>query len=194
MNRLLQLTDTPQEGTPFSKNLSDYKGVFLGGQSRTSFDGLSNPVHWLFEYNPITGVLTVEREDGSIGKEEVFTGKKGLESVSVVFDRQMQIVVTYVQHDVCYIWYYDSLEDTYKELALPGRYVRATLTTHYTLHAPFSEVVIGYVRDEKLLCIRLQRDRYSKEYIVKEFENRIKLISLSYTDKNRFQYEVMEAM
>lgn len=191
---LLSLTKEPDEGAPYSKNLSAYKGVFLGGETLTSFDGLKNPVNWVYEYNNVEGSLHVQREDGKSERVEVFTGRKALDSISVVFDRQMQIVVTYYKGEKCFIWYWDALEDKYIEYELDGQYIKATLSSHYTLHAPFSEVVVGYVADNTRLCIRLQRDRYRREYEVHKFDNKIKLFSISYTDKNRFQYEVLEAL
>lgn len=194
MNRLLELTKEPDEGAPFSKNLSPLKGVFLGGQSPESFDGLKDPVNWVYTYNPLIGKLTLEREDGQSQVITIFEEKRGLDSISVVWDRQMQLVLTYVIGATCYIYYWDALENGYVEKALEGDYVKATLISHYTLHSSFSQVVVGYVKDNKTLCIRLQQDRYSREYIVKTFENKIKLYSISYTDKNRFQYEVLEAV
>ena len=192
--RLFDLSSEPDEGQAFSKNISAFKGVFLGGQTIESFEGLVNPVNWLYEYNPVTGILTVKREDGKSNTVVIFENKLGLQTISVVFDRQMQIVVTYIKGSKCYIYYWDALEDKYIETELEGKYVKATLSTHYTLHTAFSEVVVGYVKNDKVLCIRLQRDRYKVEYIIKTFKNKIKLASISYTDKNRFQYEVMESM
>lgn len=189
---LTTLTKEPDEGTPYTKNLSAFKGVFLGGKDRHMADGLKDPVNWLYEYNPGSGVLTIEKEDGSTSPETVLTDIKELENISVVFDRQMQLVVTYVRQGVCYIWSYDPVHQEYRETELEGRHVKATLSSHYRLHAPFSEVVIGYVKDDKTLCIRLQRDRYTREYVVQEFDTKITLHSISYTDKNRFQYEILE--
>lgn len=194
MNRLLDLTKEPDEGAPFSKNLSPLKGVFLGGHSSKSFDGLKDPVNWVYEYNPLIGKLTLQREDGKSEIITIFEDKKGLDFISVVWDRQMQLVLTYVIGSTSYIYYWDALEDKYVEKDMEGTYIKATLISHYTLHSSFSQVVVGYVKNDKELCIRLQQDRYSREYLVKKFENKIKLYSISYTNKNRFQYEVMEAV
>ena len=194
MNRLLQLTEEPDEGTPFSKNLSVHKGVFLGGQSINSFDGLKDPVHWVYEYNPLTGKLQIQREDGRSEVTTIFESKMGLDSISVVFDRQMQLVLTYIIGAKSFIYFWSALDEKYVEQELEGEYIKATLVSHNPLHADFSQVVVGYVKNQKELCIRLQQDRYSKEYLVKKFEHKIKLYSISYTDKNRFQYELMEAM
>lgn len=194
MNRLLDLTEEPDEGTPFSKNLSPLKGVFLGGQSSKSFDGLKDPVHWVYTYEPLLGKLSLQREDKNSEIITVFEDKKGLDYISVVWDRQMQLVVSYVIGSSSYVYYWDALEDKYVEKVIEGDYIKATLVSHYTLHSSFSQVVLGYVKNQKDLCIRLQQDRYSKEYLVKSFENKIKLINISYTNKNRFQYEVMEAV
>lgn len=193
---LTTLSSQLMEGVPYSSNLSFYTGYVYGGPSIGTSDNFKVLYKWEYEYHRPTGTLKVWREDKPDEKIVVFDDKPDLYEISFCFNKTMDFIVSYVRVDGSYLRTYDPIQSRYYELYLEKAITpRVALSSVHSTHAPYSEGVVGYIRsDTHELCIRLERDRYLKERVVKKFERRAKLVNISYSDNNRFQYELLEAL
>lgn len=189
-------SSTIQEGGIYSANLSSFSGEVVGGISATQLDGFLNLTDWFYEYVPKTGTLTVKRKDGIGDTLTVIDGVMGLTEISFTFDKRMNYVVTYKRADtgIFYVYFLDTLTAQYVEIPIEGATsVRAALESLHPDHYLETNVVLIYVRKEKQLFYRKQSDRFQRAHLIKDFDGKAKIISAGYTDKNRFQYEVLEA-
>lgn len=190
------LSKEPVAGTQFTSNISQFKGSVFGGNIFGVFNNFREITNWFYEYTPETGTLTVWKEEDPSDSHIVFSGIRGITELCFTFDKTMLYVASYIRSKKPYIWYWDSLEGEYRERDLPAstENPKVALNSLSPLHTEESDVILGYVRDSRYLCIRRQQDRYGKEFIVKEFPKKVKLYSIGFNDKNRFQYEVLESL
>lgn len=190
-----KLSTTPVEGIAYKSNLSSFKGSVYGGETFGVFDGFVNITNWFYEYEQSSGNLNIWKEAAPNVKYNIFTNVFGITELSFTFDKQMLNVVSYTRDNACSLYFFDSSENAYVTIAIPAaKNPKVALNSIHFSHIKDSNVVLGYVKDRKTLCIRLQSDRYQKEYIVKKFETTIKLYNIGYADTNRFQYEILESM
>lgn len=182
-------------GLAYKSNLTAFKGSVFGGQEYGVFDGFVTLANWLYEYEQGTGNLYVWKEIGSSERYTILNGNTGISELSFTFDKQMLPVVSYIKASKSFIYYFDSLENIFITKEIPNaKEPKVALNSVHFSHIRDSNVVLGYIKDEKTLCIRLQEDRYTIEYVVKVFPSKVKLYNIGYADTNRFQYEVLESM
>ena len=192
---ITQLSSTPVEGVAYKSNLSAYKGSVFGGTEYGKFNGFVSLDNWMYSYTPTNGTLQVWKENDEDVRYEIFTSIFGISEISFTFDKQMLPVATYMQKGICKVYFFDSSLNKYTIIDIPEAVTpKVALNSIRTFHIQDSNVVLGYVKGENTLCVRLQQDRYSKEIIVRVFSNKIKLFNIGYADTNRFQYEVLEAV
>lgn len=190
-----KLSSTPVEGIAYKSNLSSFKGSVYGGETFGTFDGFINIKNWFYEYEQSTGDLNIWKETEPDIKYNIFKGNFGITELSFTFDKQMLNVVSYIRDTSCFLYFFDSSENSYVTINIPSaKHPKVALNSIHFSHIKDSNVVLGYVSDRKNLCVRLQSDRYQKEYLVKQFETTIKLYNIGYADTNRFQYEILESM
>lgn len=183
------------EGVAYKSNLSSFKGSVYGGEEYGVFNGFKKLINWFYEYDTYTGRLQIWKEVDPDNKYDIFERVYNITELSMTYDKQMLPVVSYMIDSKCYLYYFDSLENDFTVLEIPNaKFPKVALNSVHFSHIGDSNVVLGYVRDKVNLCVRLQIDRYTKEYIVKTFETNIKLFNIGYADTNRFQYEVLESM
>ena len=191
---ITQLSSTPVEGVAYKSNLSAYKGSVFGGTEYGKFNGFVSLDNWMYSYTPNNGTLQVWKENDEDVRYEIFTSIFGISEISFTFDKQMLPVASYMQNKLCYIYFFDSSLNSYNTLNIPNAISpKVALSSIHFSHVQDSEVILGYVTENKKLCIRLQKDRYSIEYPIKIFDKKIKLYNIGYSNKNRFQYEVLES-
>lgn len=190
---LTTLSSVPVEGIAYKSNLSSFRGSVYGGPTYGVFDNFSTLINWMYEYNPVLGMITVWKEADPGKLYTVGTNLFNVKEISFTFDKQMLPVYTYIKDNKCYVYFFDSSSNDFVNLEIPEAITpKIALSSVHRSHSAKTQVVLGYVRDQRFLCVRLQQDRYSKEYVVKEFDNKIKLFNIGYTSANRFQYEILE--
>ena len=195
MLKINKLSGEPVEGIAYKSNLSSFKGSVYGGETFGVFDGFVNITNWFYEYDTYTGTLKVWKESLPETKYTVFERLYNITELSFTFDKQMLSVVSYMLDSKCYVYFFDSSENAYATLEIPfAKFPKVALNSIHFSHIKDSNVVLGYVKNKKFLYVRLQEDRYTVEYLVKEFKTTIKLYNIGYADTNRFQYEVLESM
>lgn len=195
MLKISKLSSEPVEGISYKSNLSSFKGSVYGGDAFGVFDGFINIINWFYEYDTSSGTLRVWKESAPETTYTVFSSLYNLTELSFTFDKQMLAVVSYMLDSKCYVYFFDSSENAYTTLQIPfAKFPKVALNSIHFSHIKDSNVVLGYVKNKKFLYVRLQEDRYSIEYLVKEFRTTIKLYNIGYADTNRFQYEVLESM
>lgn len=189
-----KLSSEPIEGVAFKSNLSTFKGSVYGGETFGIFDGFINITNWFYEYSPLIGELVVWKEIDIEDRYVVFTNIFDIKELSFTFDKQMLSVVSYIKQDKCFVYFFDSSLNEYTTLEIPeAKTPKVALNSIHFSHTQDSNVILAYVSKEKKLCIRYQRDRYSKEYVVLNSEKKIKLFNIGYANTNRFQYELLES-
>ena len=190
-----KLSSTPVEGIAYKSNLSVYKGSVYGGETYGLFNGFEKIANWIYTYTLTTGELLVWKEQDPYTKYKIFSGVFDISEISFTFDKQMLPVATYMQKGVCKVYFFDSSLNKFTIIDIPEAVTpKVALNSIRTFHIQDSNVVLGYVKGENTLCVRLQKDRYSKEIIVRVFPNKIKLFNIGYANTNRFQYELLEAV
>lgn len=183
------------EGIAYKSNLSSFKGSVYGGENFGVFDGFVNIANWLYEYDPAKGELLVWKETDESVKHVIFTELYNITELSFTFDKQMLNVVSYVKSGIAYVYFFDSSLNAYNTISFLDVFTpKVALNSINFSHIQDSNVVLGYVKGTSTLCVRLQQDRYTKEYIVKKFDNKIKLFNIGYASTNRFQYEILESV
>lgn len=190
-----KLSSEPVEGIAYKSNLSSFKGSVYGGQEFGVFDGFINITNWFYEYNLSTGDLNIWKEALPDVKYNIFEGIFNITELSFTFDKTMLSVVSYMKGGDCFLYFFDSSVNAYVTKEIPlAKFPKVALNSIHFSHIQDSNVVLGYVKDRRSLCVRLQSDRYSIEYLVKRFDTTVKLYNIGYADTNRFQYEVLESM
>lgn len=190
---LTKLSSQPIEGISYKSNLSNYRGSVYGGRTYGVFEGFHNLTNWLYEYKPTENTLKVWKEADPSEIHTVSRDLSNISELSFTFDKQMLPVYTYVRDKETFIYFFDSSITDYTHLKIPEAATpKVALSSVHFSHAGDSQVVLGYVRDNRNLCVRLQSERYAQEHVVKEFDNDIKLYNIGFTTANRFQYDVLE--
>ena len=142
-----------------------YGGVAIGDTSEPL-----NKYIWDGEYDKDTGSFSFWRRDlGKNTKTTVFEGKKDILSIDFCFDQNMRAFISYEQNYQSYYWHFNAENSTYDEVKLENatRFPRCCLYTAQPYSIPDSDVIIAYIRNNKLL-FRVQRERFLKEYLIKE--------------------------
>ena len=87
--------------------------------------------------------------------------------IDVTFDQNMNICVAYVSNNISKLYWYDAQQSKQVTTIYPVniKRPRVSLDDKRAFNISSSDIIFGYQRDEHL-CYRLQRDRYSKEYII----------------------------
>lgn len=192
---ITQISSELVEGVPYSYSLSNHRGYAVGGPNLDHDSFFTERHRWMYEYEKFSGTLRTWREDQPDIKLEVFRDILHISELSFCFNIRMEYFVVYIIDDTTYYYTYDILTNTYmtrtigKLIATP----RASISSIHIDNKLQAQVVIGYTK-ENSLYVRLEKDRYGVEYKVKDFDNKVKLVSLSYTDCHRFQYDVLEAL
>lgn len=91
----------------------------------------------------------------------------GITSISLAFDQNMRANIAYVQLGVSKLWWYDT--------AIPGHTITTlatgtgnpviSLDDHRSFANAYNDIILSYIRDGNFY-MRLQRDRYTIEYLL----------------------------
>jgi len=136
------------------------------------------------------GAIRVQPLDLSQPALLITTGAVGSTYISLAFDRNMRVTVAWRKVNTVYLYWYDSLIEAYRTSEFSG--IRTPRLTHDDKRqraGSSSDVLFFYLRDTHL-CMRMQRDRYTIEYVLGTVELTHSLYRVGMTNKQRIQIEV----
>lgn len=88
--------------------------------------------------------------------------------LKLTFDVNMTPYVAYVASGVSWLYYYDTVSNTYHHLELVGAGKPCVaIDEPRPMFAANADVILSYVKDDKLV-VRYQRDRFLQEYILQD--------------------------
>lgn len=136
------------------------------------------------------------------GQDIVVTGQTTLESVivftaigivtevSLAFDQLMHIFITFVEDDIAQFYWYNPISEANEFFILPANTIspRCTLDDHRYTQVPASDIIIAYTTNNNL-CFRMQRDRYTIEYLLTTGITRLKRIGMGTNNRLQFMFE-----
>jgi hypothetical protein len=139
--------------------------------------------YWVVNYE--AGIISVRPIDGPV----VFTlPQSGVTSVSLAFDNNMGLVITYTKSDGAYLYYFNSQTTEYTIRFFPGvTSSRVCVDDARDFYLSSSDVLFVYTLNNRL-CYRKQRDRYDVEFFVDNVTKN--LIRVGQNVVNRLQFEL----
>lgn len=193
---ITKFSSQPMEGVPYTSNLSNYTGYVYGGPTVGTADNFKELHKWDYKYDRTTSTLKIWREDEPENEIVVFDDKPDIYELAFCFNKTMDFVVTYVIREGCYLWSYNPISKSYVDILLEDCTTpKVALSSVHPYHATDSEIVLGYMKPStNELCVKLERSRFQTEIVVHKFPKKTKLVNISFSDNNRFQYEVLEAL
>lgn len=130
--------------------------------------------------------ICVKRED--LDEIHVITSKENITQLDITFDQTMRPFLCYVKDGLPYYYHFDKDDSSYSEVALDPTvtFPRCALDMPYDI--PNSDIYIGYNRDGNL-CYRIQRERFTKEYVLATIPHRSMVWRIGRTKDGRFGYQ-----
>ena len=96
--------------------------------------------------------------------------------LDLTFDQNMQFCLTYVSNNISYIYWFDTAQDGYVTDMYEGiRNPRVSLDDKRRFNVSDSDIIFAYMKDNNL-CYRQQRERFTKEYVLKSYQDKFKRI------------------
>jgi hypothetical protein len=134
---------------------------------------LSNPslgiagYTWSCQYTALTGSITLINETTAVSST-ILNGIFNLATLSFAFDANMRPAIGYTLLDgTSYLYYYDSLTESYSTLTLPAGSYSLRLThddkRYEMVVLNVTDILVFYVRGSTVYY-RLQRERYQTEH------------------------------
>lgn len=147
---------------------------------------------WVLTYRETAVVVTPMSPTPSDRVPITLFERAGITALSLAFDQNMKPVVAFELQGRLWLWWYDSVyEDPVFSDFGEGRCPRTTLDDKRASQTANSDVIFAYIREDKL-CYRQQRDRFTREFIMRQNVNPMtRLKNMGLTDKMRFQFELV---
>lgn len=140
---------------------SELGGLKLGDAT----GGLLQAV-WNLSY--VNETITVHAPDGTVVLNKVYPG---LIKASFCFDQNMRLIIAYSTIKGLFLEWFNIVTGKVDILQLPySRSFRLTLDDKRFETINLSDVILFYITKENKLAYRLQRDRYTKEYLTGDVE------------------------
>lgn len=119
---------------------------------------------WQCKLNDATGEVFIN----PVGQSDVpYITLTGAREVAFAFDQQMRPVLAYVVGEMARLRWYDTTVAAFVTTDYPGiRSPRLTLDDKRPLQSGNSDVVFAYIKANRDLCYRQQRDRYLIERVL----------------------------
>lgn len=170
--------------TSIQTPLVDYE---LGGVNISDTSaGLSHQM-WECSLNNQNKIILTPEHSASI---EIITVPDNITKLTFAFDQNMKVCIAYSVQNSTFLYWFDTILSDYTITEFVGCTSPAlTLDERRDEYISNSDVVFAYVRDNKL-CYRLQRDRYTVEYILVENFNG-KVIAIGTNIDYRLQFSIM---
>ena len=130
--------------------------------------------------------ICVKRED--LDEIHVITTKENITQLDITFDQTMRPFLCYVKGGLPYYYHFNKDDNSYSEVALDPTvtFPRCALDMPYDI--PNSDIYIGYTRNGNL-CYRIQRERFTKEYILATIPHKSMVWRIGRTKDGRFGYQ-----
>ena len=123
----------------------------------------------------------------SVPQFTIITGNN-ITEVSFSFDRNMNPAIAYVEDGTAKLYWYDSALPGMTTSIFPGIVTpRLSHDDKRDLQSAISDVIFAYMKSGNLY-MRMQRDRYSVEYLLAEDIDSPGLIKIGMSRQNRFQF------
>lgn len=132
--------------------------------------------------------VIVKREDQD--ELHVITTKERITQLDLTVDQNMRPFITYVVDGDPYYFHFSADDSTYNEVKLNTsiKFPRCELDIRDTDEIQNSDIILGYTRDGNL-CYRLQRERFSIEYIIATDIKKTMLWRIGRLVDGRFGYQ-----
>ena len=130
--------------------------------------------------------VCVKRED--LDEIHVITTKENITQLDITFDQTMRPFLCYVKDGLPYYYHFNKDDSSYSEVALDPTvtFPRCALDRPYDI--PNSDIYIGYNRNGNL-CYRIQRERFTKEYVLATIPHKSMVWRIGRTKDGRFGYQ-----
>lgn len=130
--------------------------------------------------------ICVKRED--LDEIHVITTKENITQLDITFDQNMRPFLCYVKDGLPYYYHFNRDDSSYSEVALDPTvtFPRCALDMPYDI--PNSDIYIGYTRNGNL-CYRIQRGRFTKEYVLATIPHKSMVWRIGLTKDGRFGYQ-----
>lgn len=138
----------------------------------------------------IGGAVSVESE--GIEPVTLFTRSGSVTEVSFAFDQNMRPQVAFVEDDLAWLWWFDTLANDYRFTSYPGIVSpRLALDEKRPRLLAIGDVIFTYIKDGAL-CYRQQRDRYAVEYVLKTgLQAGLRLVAVGRNVGGRLQWQAV---
>lgn len=130
--------------------------------------------------------ICVKRED--LDEIHVITTQENITQIDITFDQTMRPFLCYVKAGLPYYYHFNKDDSSYSEVALDPTvtFPRCALDMPYDI--PKSDIYIGYNRNGNL-CYRIQRERFTKEYVLATIPHKSMVWRIGRTKDDRFGYQ-----
>jgi len=145
---------------------------------------------WTFTLDTSTGTVSVSAP--SLGSPVVLFTQAGTTEISGTFDQNMNPCVSFVQGGVMKLWWYDPVAHAQTFLSFSGSYTnpRVAMDDKRGLETLLgtNDIILAYVNAGNL-CTRMQRDRWTIEYILGAVPIGFGLTKIGMNRGNRLQFQ-----
>ena len=130
--------------------------------------------------------ICVKRED--LDEIHVITTKENITQLDITFDQTMRPFLCYVKDGFPYYYHFNKDDSSYSEVALDPTVTFPRCALDMPYDTPNSDIYIGYNRKGNL-CYRIQRERFTKEYILATIPHKSMVWRIGRTKDGRFGYQ-----
>ena len=131
-------------------------------------------------------------ESSNTAKTLILAGTD-FEDISITFDQNMRVVVSYIQNRIAKLYWYDATIEDYiiTDIGAGNISPKVYLDDKRPMELDHSDIILAYVRGS-CLYIRLQRDRYEIEYLLTDqITNELNFVTFGMTEKLRIQFNFL---
>lgn len=147
---------------PYSDEFTPFSDRHRGGIAIS--DGSKGRDYQIWEIRYADGVASIYLEESLIPSYSISIPEPDM--ISVAFDNNMRPTIAYVISNVGYLYYYDTLTESYSTISISGiTSSRARIDDVSDFYNSTSDVLWIYTLGDTVRW-RQQRDRYTVEYIV----------------------------
>ena len=127
-------------------------------------------------------------EADGVPKTQLYRVGKGCEWISFSFDQNMFFCVAYQIGNMAFFYWNNVALHEYELIEL-GEAIHPTVRLDYVrdVGKGDSELILSYIKNGDL-CIRVQRDRFTKEYNVNRNAGNV-IVQCGFTTQNRFEWK-----
>jgi hypothetical protein len=147
---------------------------------------------YLWQYGYSNNNITLKRDDLTI--VNIIDTIPLLTELSLTFDQNMNPYYTYVQSGNTYLKYYDSTTQSNTTVNYGFGFGSPKVILDYKINnSAASDVLFIYMKSNTDLCVRVQRERFNTEHVLKVTDaNRILRVGMN--TQNRLQFKMEQIL